>query len=126
MIRVASVDDEALAVERLQTLCMAMEEVRVVATGASAADALAIVQAHRPDVFLLDIAMPGVDGLAFARRLEAFGAGAGPSVVFVTAHDAFAVEAFELAALDYLLKPVSAERLARALDRGAGRPRAAG
>ena len=84
-----------------------------------------------PDLVLLDIAMPGMDGIDVARALSA--SAVDPAVVFVTAFDNFAVAAFDVAAIDYLMKPVQPERLARALERvrdhlagGAPRRRAAG
>ncbi len=81
-----------------------------------AAAALATLQAQPCDVVLLDIAMPGLDGLGMARQLRQMGASA-PAVVFVTAHAEHALQAFELEALDYLTKPVRRERLQQALQR---------
>src|SRR3546814_19447100 len=98
--------------------------------GAEAGDgfeALRACAAHVPDLVLLDIAMPGVDGLEVARHLAAFEPR--PAVVFCTAFDAHALSAYEAQAIDYLVKPVRAERLAAALERvrtfAAGRPHAA-
>jgi two-component system response regulator AlgR len=79
-----------------------------------------MAQALSPDLILLDIAMPDGDGISVARRVaEAWDKAKGPppAIIFVTAFDGFAVEAFDLSAVDYLLKPVAAERLARAVDR---------
>ena len=75
-----------------------------------------MIEALSPDLVLLDIGMPELDGMAVARAVEA-SSGARPSIIFVTAFDSFAIEAFDLAAADYLLKPVSADRLARAIER---------
>ncbi|RMW95357.1 DNA-binding response regulator [Pseudoxanthomonas spadix] len=112
---VVVVDDEPLARERLRSLLADQPGVQVVA---EAGDGLAALQAcaeHRPDLVLLDISMPGVDGLEAARHLAAFEPR--PAVVFCTAYDTHALSAFEAAAIDYLMKPVRAERLAAALER---------
>jgi two-component system LytT family response regulator len=119
MLRIAIVDDEPLARERLRTLLIPEEGVAVVGEADSAAGALALVRSARPDIVLLDIGMPDGDGLDVARALA--GEADGPEVVFVTAFDAHAVEAFALDATDYLLKPVSADRLATALARARAR-----
>jgi two-component system response regulator AlgR len=122
------VDDEPLAVERLQLLLARCEGVAVVGTAPDGEAALRLAAAVKPDLLLLDIAMPGMDGIEVACSLA--GAGADPAVIFVTAFDNFAVAAFDVAAVDYLMKPVDPERLARALDRARealakGGPRAA-
>jgi two-component system response regulator AlgR len=78
-----------------------------------------LIEALEPDLVLLDITMPGADGMSVAARLARWDNP--PAVVFVTAHDQFAVEAFDLEAVDYVLKPVSPERLARAIERVASR-----
>ncbi len=109
------VDDEPLAVERLQLLLARVENVAVVGTANDGEAALRIAEAVAPDLVLLDIAMPGMDGIDVARALSE--SAVDPVVVFVTAFDNFAVAAFDVAAIDYLMKPVQPERLARALDR---------
>lgn len=114
-LTVVVVDDEPLARQRLRGLLAAQPGVQVVA---EAGDGLAALQAcaeHRPDLVLLDISMPGVDGLEAARHLAAFDPR--PAVVFCTAYDAHALSAFEAAAIDYLMKPVRVERLVSALER---------
>ncbi|WDS35768.1 LytTR family DNA-binding domain-containing protein [Pseudoxanthomonas sp.] len=114
-LTVVVVDDEPLARERLRGLLAGQSDVQVVA---EAGDGLAALQAcaeHRPDLVLLDISMPGVDGLEVARHLAAFDPR--PAVVFCTAYDAHALSAFEAAAIDYLMKPVRVERLVSALER---------
>jgi two-component system response regulator AlgR len=114
-LTVVVVDDEPLARERLRSLLADQPGVQIVA---EAGDGLAALQAcaeHRPDLVLLDISMPGVDGLEAARHLAAFEPR--PAVVFCTAYDTHALSAFEAAAIDYLMKPVRAERLAAALER---------
>jgi two-component system, LytTR family, response regulator AlgR len=109
------VDDEPLAIERLQILCAKMTGLALAGTASDGAAALRLIGALKPDLLLLDIQMPGVDGLAVARALE--DRDDKPAVVFTTAFDQFAVAAFDVAAVDYLLKPVSEERLSRAIER---------
>lgn len=113
-ITVAIVDDEAPARRRLRDLLEAEPDFRVVGEAAGGAEALKLAENARPDVLFLDIRMPGMDGLEVVRRL---GNTEPPMVVFVTAFDRHAVEAFELCALDYLLKPFDAGRLRQTLDR---------
>ncbi|WP_305804313.1 LytTR family DNA-binding domain-containing protein [Stenotrophomonas sp. YIM B06876] len=108
-------DDEPLARERLRSLLTEHAGVVVVAEAANGAEALHVCAEFSPDVVLLDIAMPGVDGLEAARHLATFEPR--PAVVFCTAYDAHALSAFEAAAIDYLMKPVRPERLAVALER---------
>ncbi|MDI9238480.1 LytTR family DNA-binding domain-containing protein [Lysobacter sp. LF1] len=126
-MRVVIADDEPLARERLRGLLAEQRGVEVVAEAADGQHALHACAEHRPDLVLLDIAMPGIDGLEAARHLAAFEPR--PAVVFCTAYDAHALSAFEAEAIDYLVKPVRAERLAAALERvrtfAAGRERAA-
>ena len=114
-LRTLIVDDEPLAVERLQVICAQLNGVSVVGTAADGASALRLIQALSPELVLLDIAMPGLDGMDLARTLE--GLTARPAVVFCTAFDQYAVAAFEVAACDYLLKPITPERLAKAIGR---------
>ncbi len=114
-LRVMVVDDEPLAVERLQLLLARLEGVTVAGTANDGEAALRIAEAVAPDVVLLDIAMPGMDGIDVARALSR--SAVDPAVVFVTAFDNFAVAAFDVAAIDYLMKPVQGDRLERALER---------
>jgi two-component system response regulator AlgR len=114
-LRTLIVDDEPLAVERLQVICASLDEVSVVGTAAEGSSALRLIEALSPDLLLLDIAMPGLTGLGLARSLE--GLAARPAIVFCTAFDQHAVAAFEVAACDYLLKPITPERLAKAVGR---------
>jgi two-component system response regulator AlgR len=109
------VDDEPLAIERLQLLVARCEGVTLVGTAPDGEAALRIAEAVMPDVMLLDIAMPGLDGIEVARALSQ--SPLDPAIIFITAFDNFAVAAFDVAAVDYLMKPVDGERLARALDR---------
>ena len=125
-LRTLIADDEPLAVERMQIICAGIPALAVVGTANDGAAALRLIEALTPDLVLLDMTMPELDGLSVARRLG--GKDNAPAIVFVTAHDSFAVEAFDLDAVDYLLKPVTAERLERAIGRalarrGAGTPR---
>ncbi|HVQ08202.1 MAG TPA: LytTR family DNA-binding domain-containing protein [Allosphingosinicella sp.] len=128
LLRIMVVDDEPLAVERLQLLLARLAGVAVVGTANDGEAALRIAEAVAPDLVLLDIAMPGMDGIDVARALSA--SAVDPAVVFVTAFDNFAVAAFDVAAIDYLMKPVQPDRLERALDRvrayiAGGRPEGA-
>jgi two-component system response regulator AlgR len=114
-LRTLIVDDEPLAVERMQVICAAMDAVSVVGTAADGGSALRLIEALSPDLLLLDIAMPGLSGLGLARSLENLAVR--PAIVFCTAFDQHAVAAFEVAACDYLLKPITPERLAKAVGR---------
>ena len=109
------VDDEPLAIERLQILCSRVPELNLVGTASDGAAALRLTEALKPDLLLLDIAMPGLDGMSVARALEKLDSV--PSVIFVTAFDQYAVAAFDVAAVDYLLKPVAQDRLEKAIAR---------
>lgn len=114
-LRTLIVDDEPLAVERLQVICASLDGVSVVGTAADGSSALRLIEALSPDLILLDVSMPGLDGMGLARTLE--GLAARPAVVFCTAFDQYAVAAFDVAACDYLLKPITPERLAKAVSR---------
>jgi len=114
-VKVVIADDEALARERLRALLSAHDGVEIVAEAENGLTALQACAEFRPDLVLLDIAMPGVDGLEAARHLTAFDPR--PAVVFCTAYDEHALSAFEAEAIDYLMKPVRPERLAVALER---------
>jgi two-component system response regulator AlgR len=121
--RVMVVDDEPPAVERLVALLGVEPGVRVVGCESRADRVLDRCRSLRPDIVLLDIEMPGTDGIELARSLRRLGSP--PAVVFVTAHDDYAVDAFDVAALDYLVKPVRPERLRSALRRFETRTRSA-
>ena len=114
-LRVLIADDEPLAAERLQLLLARAEGAQLVGTASDGDSAISLAEALQPDLLLLDIAMPGLDGIDVARALAA--QSPSPAVVFVTAFDQFAVAAFDVAAVDYLMKPVEPDRLQRALDR---------
>src|SRR5436309_2421851 len=112
-LRIALVDDERLARRRLRRLLGAAPDVEIVAEAADGESAVAAIEASRPDLVLLDVQMPEQDGFAVVGQLAL----PRPLIVFVTAHDEFAIEAFNVHAVDYLLKPVSQERLLSALAR---------
>ncbi|HEY2345340.1 MAG TPA: LytTR family DNA-binding domain-containing protein [Xanthomonadaceae bacterium] len=108
-------DDEPLARERLRALLAEHADVVVVGEAGNGREAMDAVERLRPDLLLLDIAMPVMDGLETAHHLALLDAP--PALVFCTAYDQHALSAFEAAAVDYLVKPVRAERLAMALER---------
>ena len=118
-LRTLLVDDEPLAIERMQVLCAQMDGLSVVGTASDGESALRLADTLKPDLLLLDMTMPGMDGLAVARA--AAERDDPPAVIFVTAHEDFAVEAFDIEAVDYVLKPVAADRLDRAISRALSR-----
>jgi two-component system, LytTR family, response regulator len=107
-LRVVVADDEPIGRQRLVRLLQADPETDVVATCADGEEAVVAIREHVPDVVLLDIQMPHLDGFEV---VAALGEAHQPAVIFVTAHDQYAVRAFEVHALDYLLKPVDQDRL---------------
>jgi two-component system LytT family response regulator len=106
------VDDEAPARERLRRLLAGLEDVQVIGEAGDGIEAVEMIEGQRPDLVLLDIQMPGLDGFGVLQALEE-----PPAVIFVTAYDEYAIRAFEVHALDYLLKPFSRERLENAICR---------
>src|SRR5215217_6294464 len=114
-LRILIADDEPLAAERLQLLLARADGAQLVGTASDGDSAINLTEVLHPDLLLLDIAMPGLDGIGVARALAE--QAPSPAVVFVTAFDQFAVAAFEVEAVDYLMKPVDPPRLQRALDR---------
>ena len=119
-LTVLVVDDEQPAVEELMWLLRRDARVGEVLSCTAATEALRILQEREVDALFLDISMPGLSGLELAQVLSRFKQP--PRIVFVTAHEAHAVEAFELQAVDYVLKPVRAERLTEAIRRVGGAP----
>lgn len=113
-IRTLIVDDEPLARERLQALLRDEGGVEVVGECGSGTDAIAAIRRDKPDLVFLDMQMPGCDGLQVLGELPEAGR---PAIVFATAHERFAVDAFNVEAVDYLLKPFDRERLQTALRR---------
>ncbi len=112
MIRSFILDDERLAVQRLERLLRDTGRVQIVGTSTDSQDALETLNQLALDVLFLDIQMPGMTGFELLERLER-----PPTVVFTTAYDAYALNAFQTSAIDYLLKPIEPERLERALDK---------
>lgn len=114
-LRVVVVDDEQLAREELMFLLGQLSGVEVVAQAGNGLEALRVIEEHAPDLVTLDVQMPGFTGFEVARRL--LDSGMESQLVFVTAYDQHAIEAFEVNAVDYLLKPVEPERLETAVER---------
>lgn len=114
-IRALIIDDEPMARELIETHCRMTGFIQVVASCKSAVDAFQILHEETIDVMFLDIQMPGITGLNFLRSLKS-----PPKVIFTTAYNTHAVEAFELEALDYLLKPITYERFLKAVRRISG------
>jgi two-component system, LytTR family, response regulator len=113
-IRALVVDDEPLARERVLTLLQHETDVEVVGECSDGGQAVSAIQQHSPDLVFLDVQMPGCDGFEVIQNI---GTERMPMVIFVTAYDQYALRAFEVHALDYLLKPFDEERLNEALDR---------
>lgn len=111
-IRVLLVDDEPLARERLRRLLQQEADVEIVGEASDGPSAITLINSELPDLLLLDVRMPGMDGFAVLKGIEKL-----PLVVFVTAFDQYALSAFEQRAVDYLLKPVSQKRLAETMSR---------
>ena len=113
-IRVVIVDDEELARDRIESLLSAHPDITVVATCPDGASAIETIERTEPDLVFLDVQMPGLDGFEVVENLDMEKM---PAVVFVTAHDAHALRAFEVHALDFLLKPFDEARFVKTLDR---------
>ncbi len=113
-LRTVIVDDEPLARERIASLLSAEQDIEVAAQCRDGEEAVAAIERHSPDLVFLDVQMPGLNGFEV---IEAVGAEKMPIVVFVTAYDQHALRAFQVRALDYLLKPFDRERFADALQR---------
>ena len=112
MIRTIVVDDERLARVELKRLLSAHPQVELVGEASNGAEALTLIESVQPDLAFLDIQMPGIDGLALAAQIDQR-----CQFIFCTAFDSYAIDAFGLNALDYLVKPIVPERLARSLSR---------
>ena len=113
-LRTIIVDDEPLARRLMRTMLSDIEEIELVAECRNGREALAAVQGFQPDLVLLDIKMPGMSGFDVVRELQA---DIMPMVIFCTAYQRYALDAFDLHAVDYLLKPVDEGRLRRAIAR---------
>ena len=110
------VDDEQLAREELVFLLKDFPEIEVIGTGSNGLEAMILIEKLEPEVVFMDVHMPGLDGLAVVQQLREKGIDP-PHFIFVTAYDQYAVEAFRLEAMDYLLKPLDRGRLAETIDR---------
>jgi two-component system LytT family response regulator/two-component system response regulator LytT len=110
------VDDEQLACDELVYLLKDFADIEVIATGSNGLDAVDLIEKTEPEIVFLDVHMPGLDGLGVVKQLREKAIDP-PHFIFVTAHDQYAVEAFRLEAMDYLLKPVDKGRLAETIDR---------
>ena len=117
-LRVVIVDDEPLAIRGLRLELKRIPGVEVVGAAADGQSGLDLIYDLKPDVALLDVQMPRLDGIQMA---DALAAGDAPAIIFVTAFGHFAVAAFELNAVDYVLKPINADRLRAAMDRARSR-----
>jgi two-component system response regulator AlgR len=115
MLKVLIVDDESPARDRLVRLMEGFTQYRVVGTARNGDEALDAIVDLQPDILLLDISMPGMDGMSLARVMQ--NGGMQPAVIFCTAYQNQALEAFEAEAIDYLVKPVRSERLQQALGK---------
>ena len=113
-MKILIVDDEKLARDRLKRLIESMPNFQVVASASNVTEALAMATSTEPDIVLMDIRMPGIDGIQAARLL--YEMVEPPAVIFTTAYSDHALEAFEAHAVDYLLKPVKKERLQAAIE----------
>jgi two-component system, LytTR family, response regulator LytT len=115
------IDDEQLAREELKYLLDEVGGVDVVAQGANGIEAVELIEAHHPDLVFLDVQMPGLDGFQVIQKLAAKRPGSGgeplPQIVFATAYDQYAVRAFAVNAVDYLLKPFDRDRVSEAVER---------
>lgn len=113
------VDDEALAREELEYLLHDIGDVEVVGQGANGLEAVDLIRKHQPDIVFLDVQMPGLDGFAVMKRLlsSEFKKMRLPEIVFATAFDRYAVRAFEVNAIDYLLKPFDSVRLQKTIEK---------
>src|SRR5215831_19761229 len=112
------IDDEPLARQELQYLLDRDGDVQVLAQGSNGIEAVELIRTHKPDVVFLDVRMPGLDGFAVLKKLLALDRKARlPQVVFATAFDQYAVKAFEVNAVDYLLKPFDSKRVVKTLEK---------
>ena len=112
-LRVLVVDDEPLARQRIEDLLAKEDNVQVIGTAGNGAEAMEAIRSLNPDLVFLDVQMPGMSGIEVAERMG----DEMPPIIFVTAYDKFAINAFDLAAVDYLLKPFDDERFAQAFAR---------
>ena len=107
------IDDEPLALEVMRALIAGQPALKLISTAANALEAMEKIRQEKPDLIFCDINMPGINGLDFARAISDQEC----AIIFTTAHPEYAVEAFELEALDYLTKPVSPDRFAKSVQK---------
>jgi two-component system LytT family response regulator len=112
MIRALIIDDERLARQELKNLLQTFDQIQIVGESGNVDEALVMIDKENPDLIFLDIQMPGKNGFELLEEIQ----GNAPDVVFVTAYDEYALKAFEVNALDYLMKPVDEERLGELVD----------
>ena len=112
-MKILIVDDEPLARQRLQSVIEELDIGHVVAAGSSGEQAIALCESHQPDIVLLDIRMPGMDGIEAAQHIMKLDAP--PAIIFTTAYDEYAIKAFDAHVVDYLLKPIRKQRLQEAI-----------
>jgi two-component system LytT family response regulator len=117
MIHTVLADDEVLARQKLRQLLRDEPGIDIVGEGMTAAETIDVVRATKPQLLFLDIQMPGMDGFDIAMELCSGKASPAPHIIFTTAHDQYALRAFEIHAVDYLLKPFTRERLSSAVER---------
>ncbi len=117
MIQTVLADDEVLARQKLRQLLRNEPEIDVVGEGATARETIELVRATKPQLLFLDIQMPGMDGFDVATEICSSNITPKPHIIFTTAHDQYALRAFEIHAMDYLLKPFTQERLSSAVER---------
>ncbi|HXB20451.1 MAG TPA: LytTR family DNA-binding domain-containing protein [Candidatus Solibacter sp.] len=110
------VDDEQLALDELSYLLKSVDDVEIVAQGHNGLEAVTLIKEHSPDIVFLDVQMPGLDGFGVIKKLLDRKVSL-PQIIFATAFDQYAVKAFEVNAIDYLLKPFDKKRVSQALDK---------
>ncbi len=116
-IKTIIADDEILARQKLRQLLQDESDISITGEGASAMETIDLIQLTRPDLVFLDIQMPGMDGFDILSTLEAHDVTPPPRIIFTTAYDQYALRAFEINAVDYLLKPFTRDRLIQAVQR---------
>lgn len=117
MIRTFLADDETLARQKLRQLLREEPEVEIAGEGTTALETIDLVRTTAPDLLFLDVRMPGMDGFDIVGKLSACSDFTMPQIIFTTAYDCYALRAFEIQAVDYLLKPFTADRLRSAIER---------
>jgi two-component system LytT family response regulator len=111
-IRTIIIDDERLACEELRSLLANFIEIEIIDEAQNAQEGISKIKHHKPDLIFLDVSMPGMTGFELLKKLDEH-----PQVIFVTAYDEFALQAYDLQAIDYILKPIDSERLSQAIGK---------